>query len=178
MRTTAAAHVESGMRYQVSSSPILSTNWAFSLLCTLIRTLKARARGPHRYGLGSRQLASAWGTVLLALAIGATIPVAVRGVVWAFFRSVALVMALRLGQSLPVLFLVLVIMSSTSGALVEVTSAAPAPLAAITVGIVALGFAIWTVEVRPLEARPHWFRWYGLLLTACLMAIGILSLPR
>jgi hypothetical protein len=40
--------------------------------------------------------------------------------------------------------------------------------------IVGLGLVIWTVGLRPPEARPRWFRWYGLLLTAFPIAVGLL----
>jgi hypothetical protein len=84
-------------------------------------------------------------------------------------------MALRPGQSIPVLFLQLVIMASASGWLIEVARAAPAPSVAFTLGTVGLGLAIWTVGLRPAEARPGWFRPYGVLLTVFLMAVGIAS---
>ena len=116
-----------------------------------------------------------WSTLLLALGIGATVPLAVRGLVWAFVRSLTSVMALRMGQSIPMLFLSAVLLAIASDSLLDVARAAPAPAGAFALGIVGLGVAIWTVGLRPVEERPWWFRPYGPLLTAFVMAVGIVS---
>jgi hypothetical protein len=119
-----------------------------------------------------------WITMLLALAIGASVPPAARGVVWAFTRSITSVMALRPGQSIPVLFLVTVIVASVSESLLEVARAAPALTAAFALSIVGLGPAIWTVGMRPVDEWPRWFRLYGPLTTVFLMTVGIVSAWR
>jgi hypothetical protein len=62
-----------------------------------------------------------------------------------------------------------------SDPLLDVARAAPAPAGAFAFGIVGLGVAIWTVGLRPVEERPWGFRPYGPLLTAFVMAVGIVS---
>lgn len=116
-----------------------------------------------------------WRSLLLALAIGSSMPLAARGVVWAFVRSNTSVMVLRPGQSIPLVFLVAVFIAFASGTLAEVARASPALTIAYAVSLVGLGLAIWTVGLRPADARPRWFKPYGLVLTAFLMTVGIVS---
>jgi len=117
----------------------------------------------------------AWSTVALAFAIGATIPLAVRGVVWAFLRSRSSVMALSPGQSLATLFLVAILMVVASSTLLDVARAVPAAFAAFALGILGLGPLIWTVGLRPAHEWPRWFRPYGQLVTALVMAVCVVS---
>lgn len=115
-------------------------------------------------------------TMAIAFGIGATIPIATRAVVWAFASAVVSVMALRPGQSLPMLFLVSVIVISTSGALPEAIRSAPIPFWVSISALAGLAVAVWTVGQRPPDDRPTWFRAIGPLLVAAAMAAGILSL--
>jgi hypothetical protein len=118
-----------------------------------------------------------WGTLLLASGIGASVPLAVRGLVWAFARPHTSVLALRVGQSISLLFLSALVLAPASGPILDVVRAAPAPAGAFALVFVGLGVAMWTVGWRPVEERPRWFRLYGVLLTAFLMAVGI-GVPR
>lgn len=121
------------------------------------------------------QPAAPWRSLLVAFAIGTSTPLAARGVVWAFLRSVASVMALRPAQSISVLFVVAVFSAIASGTLGEVARAAPVLTVALAASFVALGLAIWTVGLRPIDERPQWFRAYGPAVTAFLMTVGIVS---
>jgi hypothetical protein len=119
--------------------------------------------------------ATPWRSLLVAFAIGTSIPLAARGVVWAFVRSVASVMALRPGQSIPLLFVVAVFIAIASGTLGEVARAAPVLTLALAASLVGLGLAIWTVGMRPIDEWPQWFRAYGPAVTVFLMTVGIVS---
>ena len=116
-----------------------------------------------------------WRSLLLAFAVGASTPLAARGLVRMFVRAGASVTALRPGQSLPLLLLVVVFFAVASGTLVEVAGDAPVLTVALAVSITGLGLAIWTVGLRPPDERPRWFRPYGLAVTAFLVAVGIFS---
>jgi len=115
-------------------------------------------------------------TLAIAFGIGATIPTALRAVVWAFARSRVSVMSLRLGQSLPLLFLLSVIMISTNATLLEAIRSAPVPFWVSILTIAGLAVAVWTLGQRPPEERPAWFRAVGPLLMAVAMVVGIVSL--
>src|SRR5688500_12797930 len=114
-------------------------------------------------------------TLAIAFGIGATIPIGLRAVVWAFARSRVSVMSLRLGQSLPLLFLLSVIVISTGGQLLGAIRSAPGPFWVSILAMAGMAVAVWTVG-QPPEERPPWFRIVGPLLVAVAMAVGILSL--
>ena len=119
------------------------------------------------------------GILVLSWAIGLSVPVALRGTLLLFVRSIASVLVLPLGQSMPILLLIIPVYAwAGADQLGAIVGAAPVATGLVVVTIVALGLAAWTVGLRPAEARPRWYGAYGVVACAVAMASGLGSALR